>query len=508
MNKYVLYARKSSESEERQVKSLDAQESEMLHIAKRDNLNVVEIIRESHSAKTTLQRPEFNRMIKGIQSGKYDAILTWAPDRISRNAGDLGVVIDLMDAGKLASVHTYSQIFYNDPYSKFMLMMLGSQAKLENDQKSLNVKRGNREKLKRGDWINSAPFGYLNDKARKIIAIDPVRAPYAKQMFELYATGLYSYKQLANSLHTQGLRTKSDRKVHGGHIQRIIKCTFYYGVMESNGKLYRGNHTPLISQELFEQCQNISGSKSRPRAKTKGFTLSGFITCEKCGCAITAEIKKNKYIYYHCTNGKGNCIQKSFNAREDNLHKYIATDMEKLQISPKLIDIVYKAKLEELEQTGNFHNHALESTHKALESLTERKSRLVDTFTIGDIEEDLYRQKLKKLENEKVNLTNQIETMEKNDTNPYTTIELVYSRFKQGYTMAKRYKDASPTEKRIILSEALSNSKLLDRNIVSLQYKIPYSLMLKGTKKASFSEMLPDLDSNQDDILQRDTSYH
>jgi len=150
MSKCVLYARKSSESEERQVKSLDAQETEMLLVAERENLEIVEIIRESHSAKTTGQRPEFNRMIKGIQSGKYGTILTWAPDRISRNAGDLGVVIDLMDAGKLECVKTYSQTFYNDPYSKFMFMMLGSQAKLENDQKSLNVKRGNREKLKRG----------------------------------------------------------------------------------------------------------------------------------------------------------------------------------------------------------------------------------------------------------------------------------------------------------------------------------------------------------------------
>ena len=139
MNRYALYIRKSSESEERQVMSLDAQETEMLRIAERDGLDIVEVIKESHSAKVTGQRPEFNRMIQGIRTGKYNAILTWAPDRISRNAGDLGMIIDLMDAGKLEFVQTYSQIFTNDPNSKFMLMMLGSQAKLENDQKSLNV---------------------------------------------------------------------------------------------------------------------------------------------------------------------------------------------------------------------------------------------------------------------------------------------------------------------------------------------------------------------------------
>ena len=236
MRKYILYIRKSSESEDRQVMSLDAQENEMMRIAKRDNLEIVEIIKESHSAKLTGARPEFNRMIKGIRAGKYNAILTWAPDRISRNAGDLGQVIDLMDAGKLECVQTYSQMFFNDPNSKFMFMMLGSQAKLENDQKSINVKRGNREKLKRGDWINGAPFGYLNDKATKKIILDPVHAPYVAQMFELYSTGLKSFKQIATILYEKGLRTKSNKKVHGSNVQTIINRTFYYGIMESNGK--------------------------------------------------------------------------------------------------------------------------------------------------------------------------------------------------------------------------------------------------------------------------------
>lgn len=500
MSKYVLYARKSSESEDRQVKSLDAQETEMLAIAKRDGFEIVEIIRESHSAKTTRQRPEFNRMIKGIQSGKFSAILTWAPDRISRNAGDLGVVIDLMDAGKLECVKTYSQTFYNDPYSKFMFMMLGSQAKLENDQKSLNVKRGNREKLKRGEWINLAPIGYKNDIIKKTIVVDPVQAPYVTKMFELYATGLYSFQQLADLLFEQGLRNRRGGKIFGGHIQRIINNTIYYGVMESAGKYYQGIHEPLISQKIYEDCQLVSGNKTRPRAKTKGFTLSGFINCKKCGCAITAEIKKKKYIYYHCTNGKGNCDQKSFNANEQSIHDYIALDMEKIYISQKMVDIVYKAKLEELKQSGDFHNHALDKACEALKSLSERKSRLVDTFTIGDIEEGLYREKLLALDNEKVNLTLQIEKLEKENPDPLATIELVYSKFKQGNTMANRYKESEPEEKRVLLSGALSNSALLDRKIVDLQYKSPYDLFARTPVNPSFSELRRMWDSNPREV--------
>lgn len=507
MDKYVLYIRKSSESEERQVMSLDAQEHEMTRISSRDGLNVVEVIKESHSAKLTGQRPEFNRMIKNIRSGKYNAILTWAPDRISRNAGDLGVIIDMMDSGNLHYVRTYSQVFTNDPNSKFMFMMLGSQAKLENDQKSINVKRGNREKLKRGDWINAAPFGYLNDKATKTIVVDKERAPYVAQMFQLYATNLYGLKEIADKLYEQGLRTRSGKKVSAGQIHRTLNRTFYYGVMESNGKYYQGNHEPLISFNLFDQCQGIMGNKSRPRAKTKGFTLSGFIKCMKCGCAVTAELKKEKYIYYHCTNGKGSCDQKSYNANETKLHDFLAKDMLKLKISPKMVDIVYKAKLEELEQTGVYKNHALETARNSLKTLTMRKSRLVDTYTAGDIDESLYKQKIQEIDNEKVNLENQIAEMEKNEQDPYVTIELIYSKFKQGYTMSKRYDEASPEEKREILSEALSNSTLLNRNIVDLQYKSPYDVFAKTPFNADFSKLLPGRESNPDFLCQKQTSY-
>ena len=140
--KYCLYARKSTESEERQVLSIDSQIKEMLQLADREGLEIVEMKRESHSAKETGTRPVFNEIIEDLRAGKYNGILTWAPDRISRNAGDLGKIVDLMDAGGLQEIRTHSQSFRNNPNEKFLLMILGSQAKLENDNRGVNVKRG------------------------------------------------------------------------------------------------------------------------------------------------------------------------------------------------------------------------------------------------------------------------------------------------------------------------------------------------------------------------------
>ena len=137
---------------------------EMLQLAEREDLEIVEIKRESHSAKETDQRPVFNEIIEEIRQGKFTGILTWAPDRISRNAGDLGKIVDLMDAKLLIEIRTFGQRFTNSPSEKFLLMILGSQAKLENDNRGINVKRGLRTKVEMGLWPGVAPLGYLNQK--------------------------------------------------------------------------------------------------------------------------------------------------------------------------------------------------------------------------------------------------------------------------------------------------------------------------------------------------------
>src|SRR5665213_324915 len=162
--KYCLYARKSTESEERQVLSIDSQIKEMLQMAEREGLEVVAMKRESHSAKETGQRPVFNEMIEEMRAAKYNGLLTWAPDRIGRNAGDLARVVDLMDAGMLQEIRTFSQSFRNNPNEKFLLTILGGQAKLENDNRGINVKRGLRARVEMGLWPGIAPTGYLNER--------------------------------------------------------------------------------------------------------------------------------------------------------------------------------------------------------------------------------------------------------------------------------------------------------------------------------------------------------
>ena len=317
--KYCLYARKSTESEERQILSIDSQVKEMLAVAQQENLNIVEIKRESHSSKEVGQRPVFNQMISEIREEKYNGILTWAPDRLSRNAGDLGSMVDLMDQKLLVEIRTHSQTFTNNPNEKFLLMILGSQAKLENDNRGINVKRGMKTKCEMGWRPGTAPTGYLNEKnvdKKGQCHPDPKRAQIIKQVFEKVAYEKWSGRTVFNWLRNIDFRTKYGKLLSLSNIYLILRNPFYYGEFEypkKSNQWYQGKHTPIINKELFDKVQEVLNENFIPKVESREFAFTKMIKCGYCGCGITAEEKVkalkdggfNKHIYYFCTNGKG-----------------------------------------------------------------------------------------------------------------------------------------------------------------------------------------------------------
>ena len=165
---YCLYARKSSESDEKQALSIGSQITEMERIAEKQGIKVVEIIQEGKSAKDSGKRVGFTSLMNGLMEGRFNSILTWAPDRLSRNAGDLGKLVDLMDQEVLVKIQTSGQTFTNTPDEKFLLMILCSQAKLENDNRSKNVKRGLRTKCEMGVRPGPVPVGYKLIRGTKL----------------------------------------------------------------------------------------------------------------------------------------------------------------------------------------------------------------------------------------------------------------------------------------------------------------------------------------------------
>ncbi len=345
--RYCLYARKSTEQDELQALSIESQIKEMTALAVRDGLEVVVTKRESHSAKETGQRPIFNEMLDEIRAGKYNGILTWAADRISRNAGDLGKVVDLMDAGLLHGIQTFSQKFSNNPNEKFLLMILCSQAKLENDNKSLNVKRGLRTRAEMGMLPGWAPIGYLNDTRNDHkceYLLDPIRAPIVKMIFEKVAkerwSGLKIYHWLKDDLK---FTTRSGKYLNISTLYELLKNPFYCGVFEyprKSGNWYVGKHEPLIARELFEAVRQKITEETKPRKRSNDFAFVRLMTCGDCGSSVTS-IEKEKFIkgtgetriyrYYGCGKSKDRHC-KNIYIREDALMEQLANIVDQVEI--------------------------------------------------------------------------------------------------------------------------------------------------------------------------------
>jgi len=374
--KYCLYARKSTESDERQALSIDSQVKEMLQIAERENLEIVDIRRESKSAKDSGNRPIFKELIKDITEEKFNAIITWAPDRLSRNAGDLGSLVDLMDEKKLMSIRTFGQTFSNSPNEKFLLMILCSQAKLENDNRGINVKRGLRARCEMGLWPTCPPTGYFKEKRvdhKGQCLVDPDRGPVIKQMFEKVAYEKWSGRKLYNWLRFDlNFRTALGKKhLSLGNIYRLLENTFYYGPFEyprGSGNWYQGKHEPIITKELFDLVQEQMKNSQLLRRENIEFAFTKIMKCGLCGSGISAteKFKKlkngdyNRHVYYGCTKAKDKNCKCGYISEEDlikQLQKKIdKLDFKKMPIQEKIQTEIKRFKKFQIMVTGKNEN--------------------------------------------------------------------------------------------------------------------------------------------------------
>jgi DNA invertase Pin-like site-specific DNA recombinase len=372
--RYCLYARKSTEDDERQALSIDSQIKEMQEQAKEEKLKVTEVRRESFSAKQSGRREVFNQLLADVAQDKFQGILTWAPDRLSRNAGDLGSIVDLMDQGLLTQIRTHGQTFTGNPNDKFLLMILCSQAKLENDNKGVNVKRGLRAKCEMGYRPGVSPLGYLNDytgnKGEKKVQLDPERAPVVKEMFEKVAYQGCSGREIFKWLwEEKNFRTRAERRVTLSMIYEMLNNTYYCGVFEypsGGGNWYKVNHESIITKELFDEVQARISVTPKTRPGTKEFDFTKLLKCGSCGGGVTAEEKfkrfKNgtirRYVYYHCTRSRDmHCPEKYI--REEMLIEELFKVIDKLPLDR----IATQEKLKvELEKYNRFNQNVLGKT--------------------------------------------------------------------------------------------------------------------------------------------------
>ncbi|MBU2036636.1 recombinase family protein [Patescibacteria group bacterium] len=418
--KFFIYARKSTDSEDRQVRSIADQLAELRELAKKENIDVVDTLVEKQTAKKP-GRPVFAEMLKRIEAGEAMGILAWHPDRLARNSVDGGQIIYLVDTGIIQELKFPTFWFDPTPQGKFMLSIAFGQSKYYIDNLSENIKRGHRQKLKNGLWPQMAPLGYLNNKETKLIYVDKAKSPLIKKAFEAYATGKYTLKEIRKIINDLGLKGRRDSLLSVSNFQYLLQNPFYYGLIRYNGEFYEGKHEPIITKKLFDSVQEVMMRKSKPHSKgLKPFLYRGFFRCGECGCFITTETQKG-HNYLRCTKRKNPCSQKY--TREEIITSEIQKEIKKVSLPDDwakwMLAENEKDKLVEVQSSTLF----ADSTKADISLLDSKIEKLMNAYLENALTLDEYRDMKNKLVNEKQLLKEKLSAFEQKANNRFELTE-------------------------------------------------------------------------------------
>ena len=394
--KYFLYARKSTEDDNKQVMSIEAQLFELREFARKENLEIVETFQESKSAKTP-GRPIFNEMMSKVEQIGNVGILAWHPDRLARNSVDGGRIIYAVDQRNIVSLRFSTFWFEPTPQGLFMLQVAFGQSKYYSDNLVQNVKRGIRQKVRRGEWLGFAPPGYMNNPRTHNIEPHPTYSRIIKRGFEEYAKGKHSYVSLANFLAELGLTTRVGTPLSKYSIKTMLTNKAYLGFVKHHGELFDGTFTPIITLKLFEAVQKVLASKERPRKIKNGhyFPFCGLFKCGECGSMITAQWATGnsgiKYRYYRCVKKKGKCSQSYL--REDIFVAQVKERLQTISLRDEMTDKMLE-QVEKWEKENNLSSQScVQNLTNKIKTSEDRLEKLVSTYLDGDIPKDIYIQK-------------------------------------------------------------------------------------------------------------------
>ena len=473
--RYVLYVRKSTEDEEKQVLSKDAQIDKCEEQFK--NLKIVKTLDESKSAFEPDKRDEFKKLLEMIDNGEADGIIAWHPDRLSRNEVDASSITWRIRKGVIKDLKFASFSFDNSPEGLMMLQMTMSQSQYFSAKLSKDVKRGNEKKRKIGGITGVAPEGYLNDRINKTVYKDPERFPLLRQAVDLYLTGEYSVQQILDKLNNEwGYRTVQRKKKGGTPIGRsslyyMFRNVRYAGWVPDpydEDKLYPADFPALMTQEEYDKIQLLLGRHGNKRFATrKQFVLRGFIRCGECGCMITAQSKERSYpsgvtrlyTYYHCT-GKRPCNQKQYGyKKESELFQECVDELNNWELIPELYDWSMDA-INQMAQADIPERKSVETMQEqAIKGLKDQLDTLLDMSTRKLVDEDTFIEKSDKLKAELKELHKQQATSNENTESWYDYMTSLISKFMNANA---KFVNGDIADKKEILLAIGQNPVLLD----------------------------------------------
>jgi len=486
MTKYFLYARKSTEDEERQVMSIEAQLAELAEFAKRENIEIVETFIESKSAKKP-GREVFNQMMSKVRESKEPVgLIAWHPDRLARNSIDGGQIIYSIDINKIVSLRFPTFWFEPTPQGLFMLQVAFGQSKYYSDNLSENVKRGIRQKLRRGEWPTLAPFGYVNNPKTRNIEPEPTKAKILKRMFEEFSESKHSLDSLSQRLSFWGVVSRSGKPLSKSVVQQILTNKVYTGIIEHNGECHEGKFLPLIDLAIFEAVQKILKSRARPRKRKEShnFPLTGLFTCGECGAAITAQYAHGHggtYRYYRCTKRIGPCSQKYLQGKK--VVTQITEQLQKVAISDEWFNqglaLIETWKKDNEQSNNNF----VQNLNNKIVGAEERLNKLVDTYLDNNIEKEIYLQKREEIIKSKTEFNQKKTDFERKGI---SWIEPMQEFWKSAHLAKKLLQKNDLYEIKSFLAKNGTNRRLADKKVAWL-WKNPWPILAGRTERSELS---------------------
>ena len=410
--KYFLYARKSTEDDDHQIMSIEAQLFELREFARKENLEILEEFQESKSAKKP-GREKFSEMMSKIESLDGVGILAWHPDRLARNSIDGGRIIYAVDTTKLVSLRFPTFWFEPTPQGLFMLQVAFGQSKYYSDNLKQNVERGFRQKVRRGEWLTKAPFGYVNNVKTRNIDIDKIKSRLVVCAFKEFTTGKHSYESISQFLADHGVVTRNGTPLSKCAISGMLSNRAYLGFVKYHDEWHDGTFAPIISPDLFEAVQMRLKERARPRKskKSHNFPFTGLFRCGECGSMITAQWAKGHgglYRYYRCTKKNGKCGQGYL--QEEKLVFQLREQLQSIKLPDDWFDYMTRKTDEWKKETKVSSVSLLGQIRDDREETQEKLDKLVTLFLDGDIPKEQYLKKKNDLLVQKVSLSNKLDS--------------------------------------------------------------------------------------------------
>ncbi len=493
--RYVAYLRKSTEDEERQVLSKDAQRDK---ISERfSDLNIVEWLDESKSAFEPDKRPVFAKILEKLDNGELDGIVAWHPDRLSRNEVDASSITWRIRKGIIKDLKFANFSYDDSPEGMMMLQMTMSQSQYFSAKLSKDVMRGNEKKRKNGGLTGTAPEGYLNDRLKRTVYKDPLRFSLMRKAFDLYLTGDYSVQAIARIMNEDwGYLTVKRNKVGGKPISgsalyRIFNNVRYAGLVpdpHNPGVFYTAAFPAMITPEEYDKVQELLGRTGCIKLTThKHFVLRGLIRCGECACMVTAEQKVKRYkngtsktyIYYHCT-GKRACSQKKY-IDEDTLFDKLSELLNDYELIPKFYDWGMAALREMAAQEVKERDNVQAMQYNAIGSLQEQLDRLLDMATRGMVDDETYQTKSEALKEQLAEATTKQQEIANRSKNWYDYSTNMLEKLTQAN---EKFVEGELADKKEILLAIGQNPRLMDGELAiqSNEWLVPIKNSVKSLR--------------------------